>query len=271
MSLSFQYDGITLEYEIIGNGEKAMFAFHGFSNSMEMFRVLEPSLGKNYTIYSFNLPYHGNSTLDAETTIHGIDTLQLQKYFKNFLWHIHHSYFSLLGFSIGGKVALKLIELFPDELKDVFLFAPDGLKISFWYRFVTLTDTGKWIYKRLMLHPSRYMRIVNILESIRIVPSHSANFVRNSLDTAAKREMVYQTWMCLRRLDPDTEKISNIINERNLNFHLYFGMYDKVIPQFIGERFARRLRNRNSLHILEAGHQLIKEKTNAELERILSA
>ena len=176
----------------------------------------------------------------------------------------------MLGYSIGGKVALKLIELFPDEMKDVFLFAPDGIKISFWYRFVTRTDLGKWVYKRLMLHPSRYMRIVNAFESIRIVPSHTANFVRNSLDTAAKREMVYQTWMCLRHMDPDTGKVCKIINERNLNFHLYFGKYDKVIPQFIGERFVRGLRNKKSLHILDAGHQLIKEKTNAELEKILS-
>ena len=124
MSLSFEYEGINLEYEIIGNGEKAMFAFHGFSSSSSMFGVLEPSLGKNYTIYSFNLPYHGKSTIDAETTIHGIDTLQLQKYFKSFLWHIHHSYFSLLGYSIGGKLALKLIELFPNEVQHIFLFAP---------------------------------------------------------------------------------------------------------------------------------------------------
>jgi len=268
---SFSHEGILLEYITFGSGDKPMFAFHGFSNSAEMFRVLEPSLGKKFTIYSFNLPYHGESIVDKETALHGIDTLQLQKYFKNFLWHIHHTYFSLLGYSIGGKLALKLIELFPDEVRSVLLFAPDGIKLSYWYRFVTGSMPGKWIYKRLMLHPARYMRIVNVFENLRLVNPQTAVFVRNSLDTHGKREMVYKTWMCMRNLDPDTRKIKNIINEKNLDFHLFFGKYDKVILPSIGKKFARGLRNKKSLHILDAGHQLVKEKINHELENIFSA
>ncbi|MEO8085783.1 MAG: alpha/beta hydrolase [Bacteroidota bacterium] len=269
--LSFHYEGITLEYEIIGNGEKAMFAFHGFNNSSAMFRTLEPSLGKNFTIYSFNLPYHGESTIDKETTMYGIDTLQFQKYFRNFLWHIHQTYFSLLGYSIGGKVALKLIELFPEEVRSVYLFAPDGIKLSFWYRFVTRSMPGRWIYKRLITHPNRYLRMVTLFEKINLVNSQTASFIRNSLDSPIKREKVYQTWMCLRNLDPDTGRIRNIVNEKNLDFHLFFGKFDKVIPALIGKRFVRGLRNKKSLHILDSGHQLVKEKTNADLENILSA
>ena len=271
MSLSFESEGINLEYEIIGSGEKPMFAFHGFSNSSEMFRVLEPSLGKKYTIYSFNLPYHGASTVDEETTVYGIDTLQLQKYFKNFLWHIHSSYFSLLGYSIGGKVALKLIELFPEEVNDVFLFAPDGIKLSFWYRFITRTMPGKWIYKRLMLHPHRYLSFVNVFGKLKLVHPRTADFIRSSLDTSEKREMVYNTWMCLRNLDPAINQIQNIINRKNMNFHLFFGKYDKIIPAFIGKNFVKGLRNKKCLYLVDAGHQMVKEKMNDDLERILSS
>ncbi len=271
MALSFESEGIHLEYEIYGNGAKAMFAFHGFGNYLSMFKVLEPSLGNKYTIYSFNLPYHGLSKVDDETALHGIDKLQLHKYFKNFLWHIHATYFSLLAFSIGGKFALRLIQLFPNEVNDVYLFAPDGIKKSFWYSIVTKSSFGKWLYKRLMLHPGRYMSIINMLEKIKLVHPRTANFVRTSLNTHESREMVYNTWQCLRYLDPDIQKIQRIINERNLNVHLFFGKYDKVIPPAIGKKFVKGIRAKNSLHILDAGHQLIKEKTNADLEKILSA
>jgi len=60
----YEHDGLSLEYEIIGDGDKTMFAFHGFGISAELFRNLESSLGKKYTIYSFNLPYHGLSQLN---------------------------------------------------------------------------------------------------------------------------------------------------------------------------------------------------------------
>ena len=270
MSQTFQSEGMVLEYEIIGDGPKAMFAFHGFGTSSEIFRMLESSLGKRYTIYSFNLPYHGLSAVDHETLLHGIDPIQLKKYFKNFLWHIHFSYFSLLGYSIGGKIALKLIELLPDEVQNVFLFAPDGIKISFWYRFITRTMPGKWMYGRLMEHPHRYIRFVNGFARVRLVHNRTASFVRSTLDTKEKRELVYKTWHCFRQLDPDIRKIQNIINIKNLNFHLFFGRHDKIISPSIGKKFTSRLRNRNSLHILDSGHQLLKENVNEVLEKILS-
>ena len=270
MSLFFESEGIALEYEIFGSGEKAMFAFHGFGDGPEMFGILEPSLGKRYTIYAFNLPFHRGSTIDKETKMYGIDPVQLKKYFKNFLWHVHFSYFSLSGYSIGGKVALKLIEILPDEVQDVFLFAPDGIKISPWYRFVTGTMIGKWIYGRLMLHPNRFMSIVNGFASLRIVHSGTANFIRSSLDTEEKRKRIYNTWMCLRLLEPGTRRIQKIINEKNLNFHLFFGKKDKVIPASIGKKFVKGLRNKKSLHLLEAGHQLVKESLNAEISLSLS-
>ncbi len=269
MSLFFEREGIHFEYEIIGHGEKTMLAFHGFSNSSGMFRVLEPSLGKRYKIYSFNLPYHGESVVDEETRLSGISEEQLKVFFQFFLQDIKETRFSVLAFSIGGRIALKLIELFSEDVQDVFLFAPDGIKISFWYRFVTRTIWGKWIYKRMMLHPTRFMRYVYVFEKLKLVHPRTANFVRNSLDTDEKREMVYNTWMCIRHLDPDIKSVQQIINEKKMNVHLFFGKYDKVIPPSIGKNFTSRLKNKNALQIVEAGHQLVKEKMNAELEKIL--
>jgi pimeloyl-ACP methyl ester carboxylesterase len=269
MSFSFQSEGLNLEYEIIGTGEKAMLAFHGFAGDKSLFRVLNPSLGKKYTIYSFNLPYHGLSTVDRETDIHGISPIQLKKYMKNFLGHIHSGNFSILGFSIGGKVALKVIELLPDEVKDIFLFAPDGIVISPWYNFITKTMMGKWIYKRLMLQPSRYMKLLRVFEFMKLVHPRTANFVRSALDTNEKRLMVYHTWMSLRNLDPDVKKVQSTINAKNNVLHLFFGRHDKLIPPSIGNHFAAGLNNKNCIHIIDAGHRLIREDINGVIIPIL--
>jgi pimeloyl-ACP methyl ester carboxylesterase len=271
MSHIFESEGLRLEYQTFGSGDRAMFAFHGFGSTSEMYRLLEPALGKKYTVYSFNLPFHGESSMDEETAGQGIYPVQLKKYFKNFLWHIHASYFSLLGYSIGGKVALNLVELMPDEVQDVFLFAPDGIKISPWYRFVTNTFPGKWVYRRLMLYPQRYMGFIKGFEKLRLIHPRTANFARSALDTVEKRKMVYNTWQCFRHLDPDIRKVQQVMNEKNLNVHLFFGKYDKVIPPSIGKKFVNGLRKKSALHVMESGHQLVKENANAVLEEILAA
>ena len=271
MGTVYECDGLSLEYEVFGTGKKALFAFHGFGSSAELFRSLESSLGKTYTIYSFNLPFHGLSMLDHENSAHGIYPDLLKVYFKNFLWHIHATYFSVAGYSIGGKIALQLVILFPEEARDIYLFAPDGIKVSPWYGFVTKTMLGKWIYKRLMKHPTRYQRIISVLEVVRIVHPRTASFVRGSLDTPEKRLLVYNTWQCFRHIEPDTKEFQQIVNRKGLNIHMFFGKFDKVIPPAIGKQFVSGLRNKKSLHIVEAGHQLVNEKLNAELEKILSA
>ena len=269
MGYIFESEGLSLEYEIIGNGSKPMFAFHGFASNADMFRILEKSLGSRFTIYSFNLPFHGKSVVDEETIRLGIDPVQLKKYFKNFLWHIHSSYFSLLGYSIGGKVALKLIELLPDDVQDIFLFAPDGIKISLWYHLVTKTYFGKLIYKRMMIHPSRYMKVLGFLAVLRIINSRTANFVKSTLDTNEKREMVYKTWICLKDLDPEIRTIQSIINRKNLRVHLFFGKHDKLIPPSIGKKFQEGIKNKN-LHVVDSGHQLITDKINSDLMELMT-
>src|SRR5689334_12940171 len=117
----FSFSGIDLEYEEYGSGALPLLAFHGFGNSGELFRVLEPSLGKKYRILAFNLPGHGESRLDAITAKRGISKEQLKNYFTHFLEGIKAEHFSLIGFSIGGKIALVLTELFQDRIKDLIL------------------------------------------------------------------------------------------------------------------------------------------------------
>lgn len=268
MSHLFDHDGICLEYFSFGSGPFVMLAFHGFGNEASDFRVFEKSLGSRYRIYSFSLPYHGKSRMNEQSGMQGISPEQLQKFFRAFLETLGEHAFSLLGYSIGGKIALKLIELFPENVADVILLAPDGIKVSPWYRFVTGTRAGQWIYRRLMLHPRRFMYYVTGLEKLRLVNTRTARFVKGSLGTQEMRELVFLTWMSLRRLNPDISSVLAIINDRKLNLHLFFGKYDRIIPASIGIQFAKRMQNPEALQLVDAGHQLVKDSMNDELSKL---
>ena len=62
---------------------------------------------------------------------------------------------------------------------------------------------------------------------------------------------------------------SGLIGGESVEF--FAGKFDKVIPPVIGKQFVKGLKNKKSLHIVEAGHQMVNEKLNAELEKVLTS
>ena len=270
MERTFQHGGISLGYFSFGNGPRVMLAFHGFGSSPGDFHVFEKSLGHRFRVFSFSLPFHGSSNLDEETSVSGISPGQLQNFIRAFLDTVGATQFSLLGYSIGGKIVLKLVELFPKNVNDVILLAPDGIRVSPWYRFVTGTRTGQWVYRRLMLHPRRFMNYVSGLEKLRMVNPRTARFVKGSLGTHEMRKQVFLTWMSLRRLNPDIPLVQSLVNEGSLNLHLFFGRYDRIIPATIGLQFVKKLSNPGALHLVEAGHQLVMDSMNEELSKLFT-
>ena len=262
MSDFISYKGFHWEYETFGNGKEYLLAFHGFGNHSSDFKVLEKSLGKNFSIISFNLPYHGNSTIDANKPDKTISKNDLKELFQLFLNQKSIDKFSLMGYSLGGKIVLQLIELFPGKVNSVFLFAPDGIKTSWSSGFVTRNKAGKMMYRRIIHDPSRFFRFVKMLKDLNLMHEKLSEFLHNSLSTAEKRQQVWDVWMCFRDIIPDIKKIQNIINRNEIPIHLFFGKYDRIIPPSIGESFTRGLNNKSSLHVIEMGHVMIKEKMN---------
>jgi len=109
MSHFVSYKGFHWQYESYGSGTEILFAFHGFGNHCSDFKILEPSLGKKYKIISFNLPYHGNSSIDESVFNKSISKNELKELMFQFLLRHHVTRFSLMGYSLGGKIALQVI------------------------------------------------------------------------------------------------------------------------------------------------------------------
>jgi pimeloyl-ACP methyl ester carboxylesterase len=92
--------------------------------------------------------------------------------------------------------------------------------------------------------------------------------VRDSLSTRHKRQMVWDVWMCFRDIRPSVKNVKRIANENRIRMHLFFGRYDRIIPPAIGEKFMKDISGNHTLHIVEAGHNLVKEKLNPSILEI---
>ncbi|MBA4055299.1 MAG: alpha/beta hydrolase, partial [Marivirga sp.] len=149
-----RYKKSSLHYINTGSGSKILLVFHGFGQDHKVFRELTESLSGIYTIYLFDLYFHGKSEW-------GYDELPLEKEhwkdtIQQFLNENEIEKFCLAGFSLGGKFVLSTLESFPSKTEEVFLLAPDGIKTSSWYSLATYPIIFRKIFKSMIRHHGRF-------------------------------------------------------------------------------------------------------------------
>jgi pimeloyl-ACP methyl ester carboxylesterase len=231
-----------------------LFCFHGYGEDAASFSVLEPYLGKEYKLIAIDLPFHGKTQW--------CEGLFTPTQLKEIILLIggNAKQFSLMGFSLGGRIVLQLLQLIPYRIKCVVLLAPDGLHKNFWYRFSTQTTIGNNIFKYSMKHPATLFRLMEWSKKMRLLNSTFYKVGHYYLDEEISRVLLYKRWTCLQPFTPDLAEIKQIIASNKIPFHLVFGEHDKVILSETGKKFIRGIETFAVMHIIEAGHQLLKEK-----------
>lgn len=251
------YKKSLLHYETMGTGAKILIMFHGFGQDHQAFASFSDNLSDTYTLYVFDLYFHGKSTW-------GYGELPMEKqHWKEtmaaFLKEAEITKFSLAGFSLGGKFVLATLEVFPEKIESVFLLAPDGIKTSFWYSLATYPILFRKIFKSMIRHHQRFIAISRGLYALNLMDKGLIRFVENQMNTEEKRQRVYCSWVVFRRLKFNINDIAAIINKNQIQVTLITGKYDKVIEAENMNRLVKRLK-KYRLEIVESGHNgLIQE------------
>ena len=248
-----------LEYFIFGKGPKTMLAFHGFNNSAHDFESLGEVAGNLYTIISVNIFFHGNSTVEERMIQKGFSIEDLSVLFTD-LYNVKPTEkYTLIGFSLGGRIVLKLLELFPEKIEEIILLAPDGFYTSPFYLFLTRTKAGRLVLKQTIKNPGTFNNIAGILRKTGIISEKRYQFARNNFDNSDRREKVYQVWLTLRNVLSKKGTIKELLVKYDIKMHLFFGKYDKIIPPSIGLNFSKGSEKHVFFNELEEGHRLMRK------------
>lgn len=265
--LSYFTHGTTLAYRTFGNGPVQVLAFHGFGRTGADFHVLEERLGAHCTLHAFDLHFHGASPGYPQRADQPFTPQELAQYMAAFLDDRGLQRATLLGYSLGGRMVLNLLEQLPERVERAFLVAPDGLQTRPWYRGLAASRFGRWAYKRFVEHPERVHFVVNALRATRLMNERMHRFLMGQTDSRAKRQLVHDVWLSYRHIEPDLALVARQVQAHGIPVHLVFGQYDRVIPPRLGDR----LRSLAPAHIdqqeLPFGHVLI----GAELGRAMAA
>lgn len=251
MTASVTFAHATLYYSKSGNGKQILLAFHGFGQTGSVYEKLAASLADRYTIYSFDLFFHGNSTWPF-----GEKPLEKdfwKSFMEQFFSENNIETYSVFGFSMGAKFALATLEAFPQQTKEIFLLAPDGIKTSFWYSLATYPVAFRNLFKSMIRKPQRFSALIQIAYRLRVVDKGIIRFVESQMNTEEKRNRVYFSWVVFRHLKFNMHHIASLINTNAVSLVMITGKYDKIITTKNMNRLLKKVKHYTSL-TPETGH-----------------
>ncbi len=244
-----------------GSGNKMALCFHGYGETAESFSFLEKYVGSEYRFYAIDLPFHGNTEWNEGLNFTADDVLQILKEIPGLM----EQRLTLIGFSLGGRVALSLYELIPEKIEKMILMAPDGLKINFWYWLTTQTLIGNKLFAFTMKHPDWFFAFLKLINKIGFVNTSIFKFVSYYIGNEKVREQLYSRWTALRKLKPSLSKIKSLIRKYHTGVHLVNGKYDRIILPDRGKKFQEGIEEFCSIQIIRSGHQVLHENHIKEI------
>jgi pimeloyl-ACP methyl ester carboxylesterase len=252
-----------INYYKYGNGSKVLFCLHGYGEDGTSFSFLEKYLGETYTLYAIDFPFHGATGWDDKV----LSAEELLYIFNSICTNRNNS-FSVLAYSMGGRVALHLLQHVPEKIERVVLIAPDGLHENFWYFLSTQTKPGNKLFSYTMRKPQLFFSFLNVAGKTNIVNKSIVKFVHHFLDDANERTLLYKRWTAMHVFRPSLANIKEICDEKNIQLHLLFGSFDRII---LHKRAAIFKQSKNiHVNVIEAGHQLLKEKYASAIVPLLN-
>ena len=249
------YKGSRIAYTIYGTGERYIACFHGYGQAAYRWAILEPLLGKRFTLIAFDLPYHGHTDWknSENFTVDGLIEIIQQ------ILPSPHQKIHLLGYSLGGRIALRLLQQMPQRINKTVLLAPDGLHKNKWYRFATQTKIGRKLFYRLMKNPQMLLSVATRLRAMGRIREGYYSMLQYYAGSEESRMHVYWRWISTRFFQPDLPKLRSAIAIYKLPVELVFGKYDKIMVADRGITFAKGLEQYAHVHLLETGHHFLKE------------
>ncbi|HLX93720.1 MAG TPA: alpha/beta hydrolase [Puia sp.] len=264
------YKNSKIRYGRAGTGRRRLFCLHGYGETLDSFALLSQALSEDFTVTAIDLPFHGSTewregpVLDPTDLLAILDCIDPPE-------GSSRTQVSLLGYSMGGRIALHLYQMAPDRIGRLVLLAPDGLHVNFWYWLATQSSPGNVAFRYTMNNPGWFFGPLKILRKLRLINESIYKFTSQYLRDKKARIELYERWMAMRHFKPAINEIQNLVREKRTLILLIFGRYDRVSPYSWGKRFLKGIEGYGRLNIIDGGHRLLERKNTGAVARLINS
>jgi pimeloyl-ACP methyl ester carboxylesterase len=256
-----------IHYHFAERGHRLIVCFHGYDENGLSFDLMQEVFPVSCSLLAIDLPHHGKTEWN--------DALRFD---PGMLWDLISSIckkhgrnnlrIELAGFSMGGRIALSLLDYRPEHIDRMILLAPDGLRNNYWYWLSTSTVIGQKIFAITVRNPGWFLFTLRVANKLKIINPAVFKFSWFYLKEAGTRNLLYKRWMAMRWMRPDLKTIKKQIQNRDIPVLLIYGAYDRIMPAEAGLAFCRDTHDLCKVELLPCGHQIMQLKNKKNLSKI---
>jgi pimeloyl-ACP methyl ester carboxylesterase len=263
---------MNLHYHRLGHGPKPLLAFHGITqNGFSCFRYFSQLAGNQYTIYAFDLFFHGQSKgILGDDTFSDQDVVTKalwKKLIADFLQEKKIDRFDVIAFSMGGRFALATLEAFPTQIDNAFLIAPDGVSEHPLYTLASRFWPARKLFRWTLQNPGTLIKVANHFEKAGLIHSSLIRFTQYMLTDPKRQELIYRSWLAFRRLKFNIPKLYRNLDQ--VKVYLFVGKYDKVLSEKGMKKLAVLLPPEHYF-LLPSGHSGLVDKAAVIIMRLIN-
>lgn len=232
------HDGISLSYTKYGDGTTPIIAFHGFGHPKEDWEFILPFLNDKFYLLAIDVIGHGASTFPSSRFK---DAPLYKKEWKMLIEKVllqeKIEQFHVMGYSLGGRIALVTAELLTDRIASITLFSPDGLHKSLMFKLANETYLGRRLFQYAIDRVNYCIPIVKAFHRLKIISDTKRKFVLYQLENPDRLAKVKIVWASLSLLWPNLQQLY-----KNQKYEkptmVIFGEKDPIILPSFGQRLS---------------------------------
>jgi pimeloyl-ACP methyl ester carboxylesterase len=259
------YKDSSISYRVIGRGFRKAVCFHGYGENSASFTFFEKYVGEELTLFAIDLPFHGDTVWNEGLNIEVSDLVKIVQLISGSSENAGSTKLTVVGYSLGGRMALSVYQNYAPYIDRLVLLAPDGLKVNFWYWLATQTLLGNRLFAFTMRKPGWFFGLLKIFNKLRLVNPSIFKFVHYYIGDPHVRHLLYERWTGLRNIRPDLPVIKRLIKAHDTVVSLVYGSHDRIILSSVGNRFQEGIENNCTVTVIRSGHQVLHEKHWKEL------
>lgn len=242
-----------IAYYRLGNGKQWAVCFHGYGQSGTVFNCFTPAIAASYTFIVIELPHHGHTEWVQHLPMQPTDLMQIIESIIP-----PKTVFTLIGYSMGARIALCLLQQYPKSINQIILLAPDGVHNNVWQWLSTQTNFGNQLFKYFMLQVNWLPWLVTQLGNCRLLNPSITRFVLFSIATKPLRSLLFHRWTTMRLFWPNQQRLQHVAKQYAIPITCFLGLHDRVIPAATNARRLLSLFPYAHIQYVPAGHQILK-------------
>lgn len=209
-----------------GNGAKVMLSVHGFGRNGRRMERLALALGKEYTTFAPDLPYHGRS----EWVEQQYTPRELAEVFNRLLADYQNHPVYLLGHSLGGRILSNCLPyLKHPDVRDLALVAPDGAGGRYTNWIDTLPTSLIRPLAKFSERPRYILRLSNWLHRRGVINRYSAEYLNHNLKDGTFRRRLAGSLRSVLKFPPSPEELETALTARGITATVFAGDRDPLL------------------------------------------